>query len=57
MCRHKYQQEVQRQHLPTLWEIPDDMWDWIQYLFPPEKALGTPGRPIVPFRTVLNGIL
>jgi putative transposase len=57
MCHHKYQQEVQRQHLPTLWEIPDDMWQWIQYLFPPEKPLGTPGRPIVPFRTVLNGIL
>src|SRR2546425_6039097 len=57
MCRHQYQQEIQRQQLPTLWEIPDDMWNWIQYLFPPEKPLGTPGRPVVPFRTVLNGIL
>jgi putative transposase len=57
MCLHKYQQELQRRPLPTLWEIPDDMWNWIQYLFPPEKPLGTPGRPIVPFRTVLNGIL
>jgi putative transposase len=57
MCRHQYQQELQRQQLPTLWEVPDDMWNWIQYLFPPEKPLGTPGRPVVPFRTVLNGIL
>lgn len=57
MCPHHYQQELQRRPLPTLWEIPDEMWNWIQYLFPPHKPLGTPGRPIVPFRTVLNGIL
>jgi putative transposase len=57
MCPHQYQQELQRRLLPTLWEIPNDMWDWIQCLFPPEKALGTPGRPVIPFRTVLNGIL
>jgi putative transposase len=57
MCPHQYQQELQRRPLPTLWEIPDDMWNWIQFLFPPEKPLGTPGRPVVPFRTVLNGIL
>ena len=57
MCRNQYQQELQRQQLPTIWEIPDDMWHWIQYFFPPEKPLGTPGRPVVPFRTVLNGIL
>ena len=57
MCRNQYQQELQRQPLPTLWEIPDDMWNWIRSLFPPEKPLGTPGRPVVPFRTVLNGIL
>src|SRR6266487_1856369 len=57
MCRNQYQQELQRQPLPTLWEIPDDMWNWIHCLFPPEKPLGTSGRPVVPFRTVLNGIL
>jgi len=57
MCHTQYQQELQRRPLPTLWEIPDDMWHWIRYLFPPEKPLHTPGRPVVPFRTVLNGIL
>ena len=57
MCRHQYQQDLQRHQLPTVWEVPDDMWNWIHYLFPPEKPLGTPGRPVVPFRTVLNGIL
>jgi putative transposase len=57
MCRKQYQQELQRQTLPTIWEVPDEMWQWIRYLFPPEKPLGTPGRPVVRFRTVLNGIL
>jgi putative transposase len=57
MCRNQYQQELQRRPLPTLWEIPDDMWKWVRYLFPPEKPLGTSGRPVIPFRTVLNGIL
>jgi putative transposase len=57
MCRNHYQQELQRRHLPTLWEIPDPMWLSIQPLFPPEKAPGTDGRPAIPFRTVLNGIL
>jgi putative transposase len=57
MCRNHYQQELQRQQLPTIWEIPDTMWAWIQYVFPPEKAPGTPGRPAVRFRTVLNSIL
>jgi putative transposase len=33
------------------------MWHWIRYLFPPEKPVGTPGRPLVPFRTVLTGSL
>lgn len=42
---------------PTIWSIPDDLWDECQPLLPPEKSLGTPGRPIVPFRQVLDGIL
>lgn len=57
MCLNYYQQELQRQDLPTLWEIPDPMWLSIRSLFPKEKPAGTCGRPIVPFRTVLNGIL
>lgn len=57
MCHNPYQQELQRQQLPTLWEIPDPMWLSIQSRFPPEKAAGTAGRPAIPFRTILNGIL
>ena len=42
---------------PTIWRIPDDLWEECRPLLPPEKPLGTPGRPIVPFRRVLDGIL
>ncbi len=42
---------------PTMWSIPDDLWDECQALLPPEKGRGTPGRPAVPFRRVLDGIL
>ena len=33
------------------------MWKEIRLILPPEKKPGTPGRPPVPFRTVLDGIL
>ena len=42
---------------PTIWCIPDDLWAEIEPLLPPEKAPGTTGRPCVPFRRVLDGIL
>ncbi len=41
----------------TLWRIPDALWEECRPLLPPEKPPGTTGRPVVPFRTVLNGIL
>src|SRR6266508_5787310 len=43
--------------VPTIWRIPDDLWAEIQPLLPREKPPGTPGRPVVPYRTVLDGIL
>jgi transposase len=43
--------------LGTIRRIPDDLWVEIQPLLPPEKELGTNGRPVVPFRKVLDGIL
>lgn len=43
--------------LPTITEIPDDLWQKIQPLLPERKMAGAPGRPAVPFRQVLNGIL
>lgn len=42
--------------LPTITEIPDDLWQKIQPLLPEQKPSGSPGRPAIPFRRVLDGI-
>lgn len=45
------------QSVPTIWEIPDDLWQKVEPLLPiPEKANVT-GRKRVLYRRVLNGIL
>ncbi|SRR5579883_2340227 len=41
--------------VPTIWEIPDDVWAACEPRLPPQKPAGTPGRPIVPFRRVVDG--
>lgn len=38
-------------------EIPDELWELVGSLFPAEKKEGTVGRPQVPNRKILNGIL
>jgi transposase len=38
-------------------EIPEDLWNLIEPMLPPDKPPGANGRPRVPNRTVLNGIL
>ena len=43
--------------LKTIWYTPDPVWIKIQPLLGPEKLPGTPGRPAVPFRRVLDGII
>lgn len=57
MCEEQYRRELQSVQLPTIWKIPNEMWSRIRPLFPPEKEPGTPGRPPVPFRQVIDGIL
>ena len=44
-------------HLAAIRKIPNDLWDEIKLLFPPEKANNTIGRPIIAFRKVLDGII
>ncbi len=46
-----------QRHLRTIWRLPDDLWSELQPLLPPEKPSGTPGRPVVPFRQVVDGVL
>jgi putative transposase len=43
--------------LETIWHTPEELWSLIAPLFGPEKQLGTPGRPAVPFRRIFDGIL
>jgi transposase len=56
--RETMKKQTRRQkRLSTIRRLPDDLWELIQPLLLAEKAAGTVGRPIVPFRTVLDGIL
>lgn len=41
----------------TLWTIPDELWCKVVVVLPPDKPHGVPGRPALPNRQVLNGIL
>ena len=41
----------------TIIRIPDELWGKIRIILPKEKPSKTVGRPIVPFRKVLDGIL
>jgi putative transposase len=46
-----------RKRLSPIRRIPDDLWDEIKQILPVEKPEKTIGRPVVPFRKVLDGIL
>jgi transposase len=41
----------------TITMISDELWDNITGLLPNEKPKNTVGRPIIPFRKVMDGIL
>lgn len=43
--------------LPPIRRIPNDLWMEIEPILGQEKEAGTRGRPPVPFRIVLDGIL
>jgi transposase len=44
-------------YLPTVKRMPDELWDEIGLILPPEKPANTIGRPAVSFRKILDGIL
>jgi transposase len=45
------------QSVPTIWEIPDDLWADIEPLFPVPQERHLTGRKRVSYRQVVNGIL
>jgi hypothetical protein len=57
MCQREYQRELKQVQLPTIWTIPEEMWQQIRPSLGAEKEPGAPGRPPLPFRKVMNGIL
>jgi len=48
---------IQKEDNYTILQIPDELWDKIRIILPKEKPSKTIGRPIVPFRKVLDDIL
>jgi transposase len=44
-------------NISTITKISDELWDNISNLLPNEKPRYTVGRPIIPFRKVMDGIL
>ena len=37
--------------------LPGDLWNDVKNILPAEKSVETIGRPVVPFRKVLDGVL
>jgi transposase len=46
-----------KKYVRTIIRIPDYMWNEIKNILPDEKPENTIGRPIVPYRKVLDGVL
>ena len=44
-------------NVPTITMISDELWDRISTILPYEKPNNTIGRPIIPYRKVLDGVL
>jgi hypothetical protein len=61
LARHhckKNNKNKNKKQLPTIRHIPDKVWNEVKGILPKEKPLRTVvGRPSVPYRTVLDGIL
>jgi transposase len=48
---------IRNLHKRTITRIPDELWDEIVSVLPKEKPGNTVGRPIVPFRKVMDGVM
>ncbi|HEY6535306.1 MAG TPA: transposase [Candidatus Nitrosocosmicus sp.] len=56
-CLQKKVKLKEKNKHPTILKLPDELWDEIKSIFPNEKPLKTVGRPITPYRKVIDGIL
>lgn len=56
-CVQKKKEKVIDTIHPTITRLPDKLWDEFREILPREKPSNTVGRPIVPYRKVLDGIL
>jgi transposase len=41
----------------TILKVPDELWNKIKNILPKEKPFKTVGRPTVPYRKVIDGII
>src|SRR3954468_17614067 len=53
LCYSRYKNK----NKPTITKISDKLWDMIDPILPREKPNNTVGRPVIPFRKVLDGIV
>ena len=53
--RHNHNNTLK--HLPTIRKIPDKLWNEIKLILPEKSINNTIGRPSIPFRKVLDGII
>jgi transposase len=54
-CTHQQQKQKKDKHAIT--NIPDNLRDEISPILPTEKQNNTIGRPMVPYRKVMDGIM
>ena len=52
-CCNRYDHK----NMSTITKISDKLWDTIDSLFPKEKPHKTVGRPAIPFKKVMDGIV
>ncbi len=52
-----HEQKQQQKDKRTIVKIPDKLWNVISRILPTEKQSNTIGRPIFPFRKVMDGIM
>ncbi len=51
------QEKNQKKYKHIITKIPDELWDEINPILPSQKPNNTIGRPVIPFRKVLDGIV